>query len=72
MSMAVSPSRLIEPIIALDCSVILSWTSSDTSMVTSTWAPTNWTSLTWPTSTPASRTTAPALRPWTFGKRVFR
>ena len=39
--MAVSPSRLIEPIIARDCSVILSWTSSDSSSVTSTWAPTN-------------------------------
>ena len=45
--------------------------SRATSMTTSTRSPLNWTSVTEPTSTPATRTGAPGLRPATFGKTVL-
>ena len=72
MSTALSPSSEIEPSFATDSVVIRLWTSSFTSKTTSTSSPVSSTSVTRPTSLPATRTGDPALRPATLVKRVFR
>ncbi len=72
MSMTGSPRRLNEPIDARDSVVIRDCISFFTASLTSTSEPENWRSSTLPTSTPATRITAPALRPCTSGKWVFR
>src|SRR5262245_58132476 len=71
MSTALSPSSDTEPSTATDWSVIPGRTSFLTSKVTSTSVPANSTSVTLPTSTPATRTGDPFASPATFGKRVF-
>ena len=66
-----SPSRLNEPIVARDCSVMRGLFSSFTFSRTSTSDPVSLTSSTLPTSTPATRTTAPLFRPLTSGNFVI-
>src|SRR5580765_453462 len=72
MSTAPSPSSETEPMVARDWSVILFWTCRFTSNTTSTWSPAKSTSMTLPTSLPATRTGEPGLSPCTFGKSAFR
>ena len=71
MSMALSPSSDTDPSLATDLSVMRLRMSSRTSKATSTCAPANETSLTLPTSTPATRTGEPLARPATSLNRVF-
>ena len=71
MSTADSPSSDTDPSDATDDDVMRGCISLLTSISTSTRSPMNCTSVTAPTSTPATRTGAPALRPATLAKTVL-
>ena len=66
-----SPSRLSDPIDARDSDVMRCCMSSFTESVTCTAAPENSTSVTLPTSTPATRTIAPLFSPCTLSNFVL-
>ena len=70
-SMSGSPSRLIAPIDASESLVTRDWFSFLIDRWTSTPVPASSTLVTFPTSTPATRTMAPAFSPWTLAKLVL-
>ena len=70
-SMIGSPSRLSDPIDARESVVTRDCISSRIDSRTSTAGPANPTFVTFPTSTPATRTIAPLLRPCTLSNFVL-
>ncbi len=71
MSMAPSPSSEMAPMIATERSVMSGLTSSDTSSQSSAPSPASRTSVTSPTSIPATRTGVPLFTVAMLAKRVF-
>ena len=71
MSMIGSPSRLSDPIVAIESVVTSGRTSFDSSSATSICGAGELDGRDAPTSLPLSRTTAPVFSPWTSSNRAL-